>query len=389
MTDRPTPVTEDELHAYIDGELPSDRRGAVEAWLANHPDDANLVGAWRAQAEMIRARYGAAADEEIPARLKLDQLLRNGRRWRAAAAAATVAAFIIGGVAGWMARGASAAAPDAFQTFTSEALAAHQLYIGEVRHPIEVGATENHLLPWLSRRVGTQLRAPDLTAFDFRLLGGRLLPSATGPAALFMYESGSGERVTLYCAHLKEPPTGLRYTAADNFAAGFAAENGTDSAFPAAGVALEGTIERDLDGRTAAEAEDRYRAALAAERSRDTAAGRTLSGPHLSDLRIRHRLKDAPAETCSTGEQKALLIGMVLVQARLAARLSGETPIVLLDEIAAHLDKTRREALFGVLDDLGCQTFMTGTDAEVFAPLGASVLPLAVDAGRIGPIGAP
>jgi DNA replication and repair protein RecF len=129
--------------------------------------------------------------------------------------------------------------------------------------------------------------------------------------------------------------------------------------------------------------------ALAAGRSRDAAAGRTLSGPHLSDLRIRHRPKDARAESCSTGEQKALLIGLVLVQARLAAKLSDETPIVLLDEIAAHLDRTRREALFGVLGDLGCQTFMTGTDAEVFAGLGASVLGLAVDAGRIRVIGAP
>ncbi len=219
MTDRPTPVTEDELHAYIDGELPADRRDAVEAWLASHPEDAKRVGVWRMQAEMIRTRYGSAASEAVPKRLKLDQLLRNGRRWRTVAAAATVAAFIVGGVAGWMARGASAAAPDAFQSFANEALSAHRLYIGEVRHPIEVGATETHLLPWLSRRVGTQLRAPDLSAFDFKLLGGRLLPSASGPAALFMYESGSGERVTLYCANLKETPTGLRYVTADNFAA--------------------------------------------------------------------------------------------------------------------------------------------------------------------------
>jgi len=219
MTDRPTPVTEDELHAYVDGELPADRREAVEAWLAGHPDDANLVGAWRAQAEMIRARYGAVVNDPVPSRLQLNQLLRNGRRWRTVAAAAAVAAFIIGGVAGWMARDASATAPDAMQSFANEALAAHRLYVGEVRYPIEVGATENHLLPWLSRRVGTQLRAPDLTAFDFRLLGGRLLPSVSGPAALFMYESGSGERVTLYCAQLKETPTGLRYVSVDNFAA--------------------------------------------------------------------------------------------------------------------------------------------------------------------------
>lgn len=228
MTDRNTSVTEDELHAYVDGELPTDRRDAVEAWLASHPDDAALVSAWRTQAEMIRARYGAVAEESVPERLKLDQLLRSGRRWRTVAAAATVAAFVVGGVAGWMARGASAAAPEPTPqvSFAGEALAAHRLYIGEVRHPIEVGASENHLLPWLSRRVGTQLRAPDLTAFDFRLLGGRLLPSATGAAALFMYESGSGERVTLYCAQQQDAPTGLRYVTADNFAAVHWVESG-------------------------------------------------------------------------------------------------------------------------------------------------------------------
>jgi anti-sigma factor RsiW len=219
MIDRNSAVTEDELHALVDGELPADRRAAVEAWLAGHPEDAALVASWRAQAEAIRARYGAVADEPPPARLALDNLVRNGRRWKSIAAAAAVAAFLIGGIAGWMARGASAAAPDVFEQFTVEALSAHKLYIGEVRHPIEVGATEAHLLPWLSRRVGTQLRAPDLTGFDLRLLGGRLLPGIAGPAALFMYESGSGERVTLYCTKLKAPRTALRYNDAGGFAA--------------------------------------------------------------------------------------------------------------------------------------------------------------------------
>ena len=115
--------------------------------------------------------------------------MRSRRSWGAIAAAAAVAAFVIGGVAGWMARGASAAAPSELEVFTTEALGAHRLYIGEVRHPIEVKAEENHLLPWLSRRVGTTLRAPDLGAFDLKLLGGRLLPGVSGPAALFMYES--------------------------------------------------------------------------------------------------------------------------------------------------------------------------------------------------------
>ncbi len=126
--------------------------------------------------------------------------------------------FVVGGVAGWMARGASAAAPSAFETFTTEALGAHQLYIAEVRHPIEVRAGEEHLLPWLSRRVGTTLRAPDLDAFSLKLLGGRLLPGPNGPAALFMYESPTGERFTIYCSRAKQPRTALRYTIADQVA---------------------------------------------------------------------------------------------------------------------------------------------------------------------------
>jgi hypothetical protein len=162
MIDHNSPVTEDELHVYVDGELPADRREAVETWLAGHPEDAARVAAWRAQAEAIRARYGDVVNEPIPDRLTLDRITRGRRSWAAVAAAAAIAAFLIGGVAGWMARGASAAAPSNFELLTSEAMGAHRLYIGEVRHPIEVKAEENHLLPWLSRRVGTPLRAPDL-----------------------------------------------------------------------------------------------------------------------------------------------------------------------------------------------------------------------------------
>jgi DNA replication and repair protein RecF len=155
--------------------------------------------------------------------------------------------------------------------------------------------------------------------------------------------------------------------------------------FPWAEIALEGTLEHWLDGHSASATEDLYRADLEGERPRDAHAGRTLMGPHLSDLRVRHGPKQAAAETCSTGEQKALLIGLTLAEARLATQLSGETPVVLLDEIAAHLDETRRAALFALLDDLGCQTFMTGTDEAVFAPLGQSVQRLAVHDGTITP----
>src|SRR5512143_3118927 len=100
MTDRDSPVTEEELHAYVDGELPADRREAVAAWLAEHPEQAAMVAAWQAQAEAIRARYGAVADEPVPARFNLDALMRDGgeRRgpWRTWAAAAVIAAFMVG-----------------------------------------------------------------------------------------------------------------------------------------------------------------------------------------------------------------------------------------------------------------------------------------------------
>lgn len=219
MIDRTTSVTEDELHVYVDGELPADRREAVETWLSSHPDDAARVAAWRAQAEAIRARYGAAIHEPVPDRLTLRWILRSRRSWGAIAAAAAVMAFVVGGVAGWMARGASAAAPSAVELFAADALDAHKLYISEVRHPIEVKAEEDHLLPWLSRRIGTTLRAPDLGAFDLKLLGGRLLPGVSGPAALFMYESASGERFTIYCSRLDTARTAFRYDAEGSFGA--------------------------------------------------------------------------------------------------------------------------------------------------------------------------
>ena len=133
MTDQM--ISEDELHAYVDGELPADRRGAVEAWLAAHADDAVRVAAWRAQAELIRKRYGGVASEVPPKRLQVERLTRNRRSWMAAAAAAVLVAFIAGGAAGWFARGAEAASPSDLDRFTADALEAYRLYVVEVRHP--------------------------------------------------------------------------------------------------------------------------------------------------------------------------------------------------------------------------------------------------------------
>ena len=218
MTERPVPVAEDELHAFVDRELPDDRRHEVEAWVAAHPEDAARVAAWQAQADAIRARYAAVADEPIPERFDVDRLVRQARPWRRYAAAAAVVAFAAGAAAGWFGRGAWDGAPAA-KTMVAEALDAHRLYIAEVRHPIEVPADATHLMPWLSRRVGQPLRAPDLASFGLKLIGGRLLPGPNSPAALFMYEGSSGERFTLYCARAKVPDSALRYRAAGPVAA--------------------------------------------------------------------------------------------------------------------------------------------------------------------------
>jgi DNA replication and repair protein RecF len=117
--------------------------------------------------------------------------------------------------------------------------------------------------------------------------------------------------------------------------------------------------------------------------SSSSAAGRTLDGPHRSDLLVRHREKDMEAERCSTGEQKALLIGLVLAHARLTGDMTGYAPILLLDEIAAHLDEGRRAALFDLVDGLGGQSFMTGTDRSMFSALSDRAQFLTVSHGGI------
>ena len=147
------------------------------------------------------------------------------------------------------------------------------------------------------------------------------------------------------------------------------AERDETSPFPWAQLALEGEVEALAASGPAIEAEDRYRALLRDNRSRDAAAGRTLVGPHLADLAVRHGPKDAPAASASTGEQKALLVGLALAHARLVAEMSGIVPVALLDEIAAHFDPRRRAALFDALARLGGQVFLTGADPAAFADL--------------------
>jgi DNA replication and repair protein RecF len=134
----------------------------------------------------------------------------------------------------------------------------------------------------------------------------------------------------------------------------------------------------------AVEIEESFRQALASSRERDRAAGRTLDGPHRSDLVVGHGPKSMPAAVCSTGEQKALLIGLVLAHAdHIRRHRDGRAPILLLDEIAAHLDPFRRAALFDEIVALGGQTWMTGTDPEGFSALSGRAQFQRVEDGRI------
>jgi DNA replication and repair protein RecF len=186
-------------------------------------------------------------------------------------------------------------------------------------------------------------------------------------------------------AELAVAVTALRVETVERLRAALAARRQAASAFPAAEIALEGWMERLVPLQPAVEVEDRYRALLRDNRARDAAAGRTLDGPHLSDLTVVHASKSIAAAEASTGEQKALLIGLVLAHAGLLADMSGFAPVLLLDEVIAHLDPMRRAALYGELDALGAQAWITGADAAAFADIAARSEVFEVLPGRVKP----
>jgi DNA replication and repair protein RecF len=155
------------------------------------------------------------------------------------------------------------------------------------------------------------------------------------------------------------------------------------SPFPHADIMLNGALEIKLSQEPASHVEDWFKDELSRTRMRDRAAGRTLTGPQMSDLIVLHGPKLVPAGQCSTGEQKALLIGLILAHSQLVHEMTGITPIMLLDEVAAHLDPKRRAGLYELLRHLGGQVFMTGTDASLFETLGTDSLKLYVSAGFV------
>lgn len=182
--------------------------------------------------------------------------------------------------------------------------------------------------------------------------------SQPDPGWLKVLEDGMAERGMAVAAARRELIARLAPSAATGL-----------GPFPGAILSLEGELDSWLDNGPALEAEDRYRLALAQDRRRDQMSGRTHTGPHRTDLNVCHAEKGQAAAICSTGEQKALLVAIILANAALRGREEGGVPVLLLDEVTAHLDENRREALFHHLLELGAQVWLTGTDDSLFGTM--------------------
>jgi DNA replication and repair protein RecF len=182
-------------------------------------------------------------------------------------------------------------------------------------------------------------------------------------------------------AELAVAVAALRAETVQRLSAALAARS--DSSFPSAEIALDGWMEKLLPQQPAIEVEDRYRAVLRENRARDAQAGRTLDGPHLTDLAVIYASKNIPAADTSTGEQKALLIGLVLAHAGLVGAMTDFAPVLLLDEVIAHLDPARRTVLYDEVARLGAQVWMTGADPAAFADIAGRAEVFEVSPGRV------
>jgi anti-sigma factor RsiW len=195
---------------------------------------------------MIRDKWGKVAEEKVPERLQPDRIVARTRSLARKIAAAAAIAFVLGATAGWFGRDFLFGGRDGenARALADAAIEAHRIYIAEVRHPIEVRADEAHLVPWLSRRVGHLLKAPDLAPEGLKLLGGRLLSGPHGIAtAFFMYEGGTGERVTLTTARtMREGETAFQWRASGDIGAVAWIESGL--AFVVAGPAERERLDR-------------------------------------------------------------------------------------------------------------------------------------------------
>ncbi len=219
-------ITEAELHAYVNAQLPAARRAEVEDYLASQPEAAARVHAYRAQRDALRQHYDSVLDEEIPANLRrlagkppVAVNVKNQpflARWSLQRLAAGLVIAAIGGAAGWLGHARYQGGEQMVQMtpLPRQAAVAHVVYSPDVRRPVEVTADqEEQLVKWLSKRLGTPVSPPRLGAIGYELIGGRLLPGNSGPVAQFMYHDSSGQRLTLYVSteNTVSRDTGFRF----------------------------------------------------------------------------------------------------------------------------------------------------------------------------------
>jgi len=196
MNSQKAAVSELDLHAYVDGRLSEERRAEVEAYLTASAQESERVRAYQEQNEILHALFDSVLDEPIPPKWQSSRRHWNFLLTRVAAASACI---IVGGLLGWVLRGEYTGRSAKRVDFARQAAMAHAVYTPEVRHPVEVSAQqEEHLVGWLSKRLGAPLKAPHLLDLGYELVGGRLLPGDQGPVAQFMYQDKNGQRLTLY-----------------------------------------------------------------------------------------------------------------------------------------------------------------------------------------------
>jgi anti-sigma factor RsiW len=245
-------ITEELLSAYVDGELEATDLEHVQAWLSSHPEDQARVQAWQADREALGALFGPVLSETPPDALRATVWRRsNPPRWAMAAAAAglLLTGALLGGAGSWqwqqqrqseqLAALRTQLAPGTAQGWVQRAAFAHSIYTNEPRHAVEVGAQEEHLSRWLTRRIDIPVKLFDLKAQGFDLVGGRLLPDGPGKSAQLMYQDAEKRRVTVY---LRKPEQGVdtafRFEQQDKLGMFYWVEEG-------AGYALVGELPRD------------------------------------------------------------------------------------------------------------------------------------------------
>ena len=194
------PITEDDLHAYVDRILEPERQPEVAAYLGDHPDVAKRVTAFADQRDLLRAALAPIAEEPLPPKLNLARIIENRARRPSVARWAMAAMLLlsIGGLGGWAVRGAWQPSPSGLVALAQEATASYKVYAPDRIRPVEVRASDSgQLVQWVSDRLRRPVKVPDLTTSGYRLMGGRLVATEHGPAAMFMYDDDHGSRIVV------------------------------------------------------------------------------------------------------------------------------------------------------------------------------------------------